>query len=71
MKKNSRTSPGVQFKKFLLTTQKTRPRTDYELMCKTISKISDQRNIRKNKCQNDAFDQKPPARIGNFVKAKN
>ena len=30
LKKHSRTSPEVQFKEFLLTKQKTRPRTDYE-----------------------------------------
>ena len=29
-KKHSSTSPDVQFKKFSLTKQKTRPRTDYE-----------------------------------------
>ena len=29
-KKHSRTCPDVQFKEFLLTKQKTRPRTDYE-----------------------------------------
>ena len=37
-KKHSRTSPDVQFKKFSLTTQKTRPRTDYEWIGKTILK---------------------------------
>ena len=35
-KKHSRTSPDVQFKKFSLTKQKTRPRTDYEWIGKTI-----------------------------------
>ena len=35
-KKRSRTSPDVQFKKLSLTKQKTRPRTDYELIWKTI-----------------------------------
>ena len=29
-KKHSRTNPDLQFKKFLLTKQKTRPRMDYE-----------------------------------------
>ena len=36
IKKHSRTSPDVQFKEFSLTKQKTRPRTDYELIEKTI-----------------------------------
>ena len=36
MNKHSRTSPDVQFKEFLLTKQKTRPRTDYEWIGKTI-----------------------------------
>ena len=36
VKKHSRTSPGVQFKEFSLTNQKTRPRTDYEWIGKTI-----------------------------------
>ena len=35
-KKHSRTSPDVQFKEFSLTKQKTRPRTDYEWIGKTI-----------------------------------
>ena len=36
VKKHSRTSPDVQFKEFSLTKQKTRPRTDYEWICKNI-----------------------------------
>ena len=36
VKKHSRTSPDVQFKEFSLTKQKTRPRTDYEWIGKTI-----------------------------------
>ena len=36
LKKHSRTSPDVQFKEFSLTKQKTRPRTDYEWVGKTI-----------------------------------
>ena len=36
IKKHSRTSPDVQFKEFSLTKQKTRPRTDYEWIGKTI-----------------------------------
>ena len=36
VKKHNRTSPDVQFKEFSLTKQKTRPRTDYELIGKTI-----------------------------------
>ena len=37
LKKHSRTSPDVQLKKFSLTKQKTRPRTNYERFEKTIS----------------------------------
>ena len=36
IKKHSRTSPDVQFKEFSFTKQKTRPRTDYEWIGKTI-----------------------------------
>ena len=36
VKKHSRTSPDVQFKEFLLTKQKTRPRSDYEWIGETI-----------------------------------
>ena len=36
VKKYIRTSPDVQFKKFSLTKQKTRPKTDYEWSRKTI-----------------------------------
>ena len=36
-KKHSRTSPDVQFKEFSLT-KKTRPKTDYEWIGKTIWK---------------------------------
>ena len=36
--KHSRTSPDVQFKEFSLTKQKTRPRTDYKWIGKTIYK---------------------------------
>ena len=36
MKKHSRTKPDVQFKEFSLTKQKTRPKTDYEWIGKTI-----------------------------------
>ena len=35
-KKHSRTSPDVQFKEFSLTKEKTRPRTEYEWIGKTI-----------------------------------
>ena len=38
LKKHSRTSPDAQFKEFPLTKQKTRPRTDYEWIGKTIWK---------------------------------
>ena len=34
--KHSRTSPDVQFKEFSLTTQKIRPKMDYERIGKTI-----------------------------------
>ena len=46
-KKHSRTSPDVQFKEFSLTKQKTRPRTDYEWIGKTIYKKSDPKNRKK------------------------
>ena len=36
VKKHSRTSPDVQFKEFSLTKQKSRPRTDFEWVKKTI-----------------------------------
>ena len=36
VKKHSRTSPDVQLKEFSLIKQKTRPRTDYEWIVKTI-----------------------------------
>ena len=36
LKKHSRTSPDLQIKEFPLTKQKTRPRTDYEWIAKTI-----------------------------------
>ena len=38
VKKHSRTSPDAQFKEFSLTKQKTRPKTDYEWIGKTIYK---------------------------------
>ena len=54
VKKHSRTSPEVQFKEFSMTKQKTRPRTDYELIGKTISKknqIKTKKNRKlKSKC---------------------
>ena len=40
-KKQSRTSSDVQIKEFLLTKQKTRPRTDYRGFEETISEKSD------------------------------
>ena len=43
IKKHSRTSPDVQFKEFVLTKQKTRPRTYYEWIGQTISKKSDKK----------------------------
>ena len=36
VKKHNRTSPDVQFKEISLTKQKTRSRTDYEWIGKTI-----------------------------------
>ena len=50
-KKHSRTSPDVQFKAFSLT-KKTRPKTDYKWIGKTISKIRSKKN-RKN-CKNQS-----------------
>ena len=38
LKKHSRTRPDVQFKECLLTTQKTRPRKDYEWIGKPFRK---------------------------------
>ena len=38
VKKRSTTSPDVQFKEILLTKQKTRPRTDYDWIGKTLYK---------------------------------
>ena len=45
--KHSRTSADVQFKEFSLTKQKTRPRTDYESIGKTIYKKIRSKNIEK------------------------
>ena len=47
-KKQSRTSPDIHFKKFSMTKQKTRPRTDYERIGKTISK-KNQNQKQKNR----------------------
>ena len=49
LKKNSRTSPDVQFKEFSLTKPKTRPKTDYEWIGKTIYKKSDPKNRKNSK----------------------
>ena len=47
IKKHSRTSPDVQFKEFSLTKQKTRPRTDYKWIGKTIYKKNPIQKIEK------------------------
>ena len=73
VKKHSRTSPDVQFNKFPLTKQKTRPRTDYEWIWKTISKKNQIKNKKKteNQCQNAACEQKKPlARNVNLILTK-
>ena len=49
LKKNSRTSPDVQFKEFSLTKPITRPKTDYEWIGKTIYKKSDPKNRKNSK----------------------
>ena len=46
-KKHSRTNPDVQFKEFSLTKQKTRPKTDYEWIGKTIWKKNPIQKIEK------------------------
>ena len=54
-KKHSRSSPDVQIKEFSLTKQKTRPRTDYEWIGKTIlvRKKFDPKNRRNSKNQSE------------------
>ena len=51
-KKHIRTSPDVQFKEFSLTKHKTRPRTNYGWIGKTISKKNQIKKIKK-KQKND------------------
>ena len=67
-KKHSRTSPDVQFKEFSLTKQKTRPRTDYEWIGKTIQKKSDRKNRKNSKNQSEiaACEQKITTDKANF-----
>ena len=66
--KHSRTSPGVQFKEFSLTKQKTRPRRVYEWIRKTkiLEKNSIQKN-EKNKVKLPHVNKKPLARKRIFV----
>ena len=47
IKTHSRTSPDVQFKELSLTKQKTRPRTHYEWIGKTIQKKNRIQKIEK------------------------
>ena len=67
IKKHSRTSPDVQFKEFSWTKQKTRPKTDYERIGKTISKKSDQKTKRQNAAREN---KKPLARNVNLILTK-
>ena len=70
IKKNSGTSSDVLFKEFSLTTQTTRPRTDYEWIEKPISKKSDKKP-KKNQCQNAARENKKQlARNVNLIQTK-
>ena len=67
-KKHSRTSPDTQFKEFSLTKQKTRPRTDYEWIGKTISeKIRSKKSKNcKNQSEIAACEQKTTREKANF-----
>ena len=68
-KKHSRTSPDVQFKEFSLTKQKTRPRTDYKWIEKTIWKKirpKDRKNS-KNQRKIAACEQKTTREKANFT----
>ena len=70
VKKHSRRSPDVQFKEFSLTKQKTRPRTDYEWIGKTIWKKNPIQKIEKTvkiKVKLPHVNKKPQARKRIFV----
>ena len=71
VKKHSRTSPDTQFKEFLLTKQKTRPRTNYEWIGKTIhfekNAIQKIENTVKLKVKLPHVNKKPLARKRIFV----
>ena len=74
IKKSSKTSPAVQFKEFSLTKQKTRPRSDYEWVGKTISKKIRWKNLKKPQKINVKMphvNKKPQARNRNLVQTKN
>ena len=69
-KKHSRTSPDVQFKEFPLTKQKTRHRTDYEWIGKTIYKKIQSKKSKKTakiKVKLPHVNKKPLARKRIFV----
>ena len=66
-KKHSRTSSDVQFKEFLLTKQKPKPRRDFESIGKTISKKIRSKNKKtENQSQNAACEQKTTSQKGKF-----
>ena len=69
-KNHSTTSPEAQFKEFSLTKQKTGPRTDYECIEKTISKIISNKKKQKIKVKMPHVNKKPLARKGNLVQSK-
>ena len=67
VKKHSRTSPDVQFKEFSLT-KKTRPKTEYEWIGKTIWKKTDPKIRKKSKNQSEiaACEQKTTSEKAKF-----
>ena len=68
VKKNIRTSPDVQFKELSLNKQKTRPRTDYERIGKTIWKKICPKNRKnsKNPSEIAKCEQKNTSEKANF-----
>ena len=68
MKKHSRTSPDVQFKKFSLTKQKAGPKTDFEWIGKTILKNPIQKIEKtvKNQIEIAAYEQKTTSKKANY-----
>ena len=63
-KKNSRTSPGVQFNIFSLTKHKTRTRTAYDWIGNLFSKKSNKKT--ENQSQNAACEQKRTSKKWKF-----